>query len=202
MKDEFLDRHPKKELLTANEIKQDILAVIRETADTLLIDYLAYFIILLLITVFSSFLYRWIWIAPLICAVFVLVLYFYKANRCTQEKTALANAAYTVDVQKLDSIRTETQARRGAGLQKYSYEETEFLCFSVGEWRIPDKNYQWSDLYGMSRQGIVNTAITGDEFYVIISAKTHEILCAYPCKFFTYQETEIITSPTERSLSP
>lgn len=58
---------------------------------------------------------------------------------------------------------------------------------TFGLYLIPHrKNYAWSELYYMSDDGIYNTAIDGDTFY-IVTADNKTVLVAYNAKFFEWK---------------
>ena len=53
--------------------------------------------------------------------------------------------------------------------------------------RRPSPNYTWSKTFYMSGQGIENTSLVGDEFYLVILHSTQEICAVYNTKFFVYE---------------
>lgn len=48
--------------------------------------------------------------------------------------------------------------------------------------------YEWSREYYMSRKGLQNISIAGDEFYIVTRSTDHEVGQIYPKKFFEYEE--------------
>lgn len=60
---------------------------------------------------------------------------------------------------------------------------------NFGNYIVTYNNYLWSKEFYMSAQGLVNTSVCGDEFYLVI-AKTEkkEILFVYNTKFFELDE--------------
>lgn len=71
------------------------------------------------------------------------------------------------------------------GIVKYYY-----LYFSqYGEYCIPDKNYEWSKVYPLSKEGVFRLSKCGDEFYLVLSKKhTGKILMVYNTKLFDFED--------------
>ncbi|MBP3685465.1 MAG: hypothetical protein J6J21_00360 [Clostridia bacterium] len=63
-------------------------------------------------------------------------------------------------------------------------EWTKILHFPSGQWKVFGYFYRWSKLYRMSATGVGNTAVVGDEFYLVFSEGT--LVYAYNTKFFRY----------------
>ena len=65
-----------------------------------------------------------------------------------------------------------------------------WLHFSgYGSYKIPAENYTWSNTYSMSAMGVYHYALSGDEFYLVLSKPhTGKILMAYNCKLFEKPE--------------
>lgn len=60
--------------------------------------------------------------------------------------------------------------------------------YNFGKYVIPyGKNYKWSQEYAMNAQGVYETALIGDEFYLVI-INHNKIILAYNCKFFNLEE--------------
>ena len=69
------------------------------------------------------------------------------------------------------------------------YQKRVSLYFEGGsEWEIPYTNYAWSKTFKMSRNGVNNTSIQGDRFYLVRLNDTGKIAVAYNEKFFSYQK--------------
>lgn len=61
------------------------------------------------------------------------------------------------------------------------------LYFSnCGRYIVPHSNYTWSKTFDMSRDGIKNTSLLGDTFYVVIL--NGDPIYAYNKRFFEYKE--------------
>ncbi len=63
------------------------------------------------------------------------------------------------------------------------------LVFSYGSWTVPTICYEWSKDYRMSATGVLNTSVTGDEFFVVTYEGDGEVVAAYNTKFFDYKES-------------
>lgn len=62
------------------------------------------------------------------------------------------------------------------------------LYFESGKiWRIPERNYAWSEERPMSAWYIFENTHQGDVFWAVIRQKTGEVLMAYDTKFFSYR---------------
>ena len=60
------------------------------------------------------------------------------------------------------------------------------LIFSCGTWYLDAPCFVHSDRYTMSITGAYQSAVIGDEYYVVFSRKNGRLLYAYPKKFFRY----------------
>ncbi len=66
------------------------------------------------------------------------------------------------------------------------YRYLEFALF--GKYEIPKRtHYAWSKLYAMSDEGLYNTAISGDTFYIVTVDGKHPLV-VYNTKLFEYKE--------------
>jgi hypothetical protein len=72
----------------------------------------------------------------------------------------------------------------------YVPEDTYYLVFKCyGEFRAYNKVYYRGTTMEMGRTGVYNTAVQGDEFYLLLSPK-QEILMVYNKKFFELEKDE------------
>ena len=66
--------------------------------------------------------------------------------------------------------------------------EPRYVLYLGGEdYCIINDNYPWSRDFRLSYNGMVNTSVVGDEFWVARAAKTEEIGAVYNKKFFDYK---------------
>lgn len=61
------------------------------------------------------------------------------------------------------------------------------LHFGGEDYCVNDDNYPWSRDFRLSYNGMVNTSVAGDEFWVVRATKTEEIGAVYNKKFFDYE---------------
>lgn len=60
-----------------------------------------------------------------------------------------------------------------------------------GDYKVPDKNYPWSEQYAMSAQGVDNMAFEGGEYYLVLSRPhSGKILLAYNAELFRLEGEE------------
>jgi hypothetical protein len=184
-----------KERLTDKGIEQDIIAFKKSDPPLKLrlyekLIYLEVILVCATITGFSTI--HWgVGVACIIAAVVVFAVMMPFVKREHIRDNSVICGEYTVIKDTLVNVRTEivTTRRRYYKSYKGRYElkEHEFLYFSSRKWHIPRRCYEWSTLYNMSGNGISNTSIIGDEFYLVILNSTQEICVAYNTKFFDYQ---------------
>lgn len=62
--------------------------------------------------------------------------------------------------------------------------EHNVLRFGAGAYKAQTDNYRWSKDLRLSIQGMLNTSVAGDTFYLIINPKSQKILCVYNRKYF------------------
>ena len=63
------------------------------------------------------------------------------------------------------------------------------LVFHNAQWRVPEteKLYAWSKEMYISPEGLQNTALRGDKFYIVRRFGNAEVAYAYNTKFFDYK---------------
>ncbi len=77
---------------------------------------------------------------------------------------------------------------RGKSIGGYTGHAYTLHFASYGEYALgAEKYYKWSKLYSMSDEGVYNTALLGDEYYLVI-VNGSEILLTYNTKMFELQE--------------
>ncbi len=126
----------------------------------------------------------WKWIIRGVIAVAMAVMIGLIAHRIMSMRRIAKERRFTVLRDRLIST-TEEADRIGVD---YRHVNMKFLRFSsFGEYRIPHiHHYTWSKEFCMTPEGICNTAVNGDEFY-IVTADHRTILTVYPAKFFDYR---------------
>ena len=186
----------RKEVLTDNNISQDIIAFKKRHPRKFLniIEYLIAFLILSIIVIAVAFKFHWIaGTLSLALPVIVAIIFIPRIRAAHISENTVTCGEYTVIKDKLVNIAHETVVRKRRisplypNNNRYSVDEVEALYFSSRHWCIPRRCYEWSSLYNMSGDGISNTSVIGDEFYLIILNETQEICVAYNTKFFEYK---------------
>ncbi len=192
----------KKEVLTSKNIEQNVIAFkkkqlkVRYSALQMLIA--ALFVSVLLIIFAFKFIHWIVGLVSLLLPVVAVAVFLPRIRAEKLYKTTVTCGEYTVIKDTLVNVDKETvvepNPHRGINIyigrrrRNHLYiNEVAFLYFSSRKWRIPYRCYEWSSLYNMSRDGISNTSIIGDEFYLVILNDTQEICVAYNAKFFEYK---------------
>jgi hypothetical protein len=129
----------------------------------------------------------WAWLLPVpfvLCTVFFLVR---RIRLLRAQKASVALGDYVIRTSSLLNIGYEIIHEVWMGRRHVHHaKEVQFYYFTCGKWRTPARCYRWSELYKMSRRGLENTSLLGDEFYVVIYEG--EICAAYNTKFFDLEE--------------
>ena len=75
-------------------------------------------------------------------------------------------------------------------LHYHLYRTVPFFFFDNVQWRVVQtvKHYEWSPLYNMSYQGLKNTSITGDQFYVVYLDCSGDACYIYNTKLFQLKD--------------
>lgn len=71
--------------------------------------------------------------------------------------------------------------RRTWGNKLYYLNFARYGCYCIPD-SVTQKNYEWSELYCMSANGVYNYSNIGDEFYLVLYGK--KIILAYNTKLF------------------
>lgn len=173
----------KKEKLTIDNIKKDLIVELKECCKELVGMAVAFIIVLLLVLICSNSLNTlkaiFLWLLCCCGEAALLVLIVKQIKKATVlYKNLKNNNAIVID--KL--IYSETKLKRHGRITVTYY----YLCFSqYGKFQMPDENYKWSSTFSMSAEGVYNYSNNGDEFYLVLSKPhTGKILFAYNTKMF------------------
>ena len=189
----------KKELLTSVNIEKDIIAFKKKPKNTRFSSLrilVAILLISLLVIIYAfSFIHWIVGIASLLLPVIALTVFLPHIRAEKLYKNTVSCGEYTIITDTLVNVGKETVVEQnryqsllmGRRHDHLYIKDAEFLYFSSRKWQIPSKCYEWSALYNMSREGISNTSINGDEFYLVILNDTQEICVAYNAKLFEYK---------------
>ncbi len=130
-------------------------------------------------------------------AIIPIVLYF-KQNQVDNDVVFEVehDCEFVVEIDTLSHIDQETvyephvqrSYTRGGNRMHYTKSVTVFKFYN-SEWRVPEteKLYAWSKEMYISPQGLQNTALRGDKFYVVRRKGASEVAYAYNTKFFDYK---------------
>ncbi|MBQ2827505.1 MAG: hypothetical protein IJF13_09785 [Clostridia bacterium] len=191
----------KKDLLTEENIKSDLMvtsyAGVEKKHEPLY--YLVY--VLFGISFVLAYFLRSPWylfigpIAYLITPFIVLIKDTVKHKR---RKQAILGSGFTVREDTLSHVNLESvpasHSRRMLSKNTaFGIEEKYVFHFNGCDWEAPKgvgNLYNWSENYYMSLEGIYNTSLMGDEFYIVERNLDGEIGCIYNKKFFEYKKKE------------
>ena len=120
--------------------------------------------------------------------------------RAQKTKSAIKKNGYTVVRGKLLSINSHDRPEFPTKMFDKLWLT---FVFSVGEWTVGAHHnfsyrfntgekhlYRWSKEMSMTFEGLYNTSLSGDEFYIVVDTVTHNLLYAYNTKFFTLENEE------------
>lgn len=171
----------KKEILTDDLIKQDILNLTKNN-DHVPIDIILTVISVMMILPLGLFsLYAWF---AFLIPVFLFGLSHIVRRR---KREAMKKTEFFVTADKLLCVKTD-EFRTEPSLSVYKPMWNAYLQFeNHGRWEPDGIYYTWSNLYKMSDDGIFYRSLVGDTFYLAIDKKNGKILVGYSTKFFDYQ---------------
>ncbi len=193
-----------KDVLTLDNVKRDLRHVIWHQ-DSVQSDWRFVFIApALLCPVFLYF-----WLNTFIFALIGVPLALYHIVRYTAELKAL-NAKWDallkaadrgdvyVSLETLSHISSESSYNTGVlGSDNGTLNEAKFYYFESGRcWQDPMirgrgvyfPHYEWSREFKLSPNGLYNTSVKGNEFYMINLQSSYDIAYIYPTKFFELSE--------------
>ena len=192
-----------KEILQKENICRDLILVAKEKMSIASDYYLLWIVPYTGAALFVGFLTRKIWIGLLIfsLAVYPIAKYIQAIFRHGKLKKEIVRQSIdgklNVSVEQLDRIQNEIVYEPRMGYRRTVYvKEVRTFRFSSGLcWRVPDSGifYRWSKTYHLSRSGLENTSVPGDEFYFVALPSDNDISYIYPCKYFIYQGAERAT---------
>lgn len=184
----------KKETLTLQNVKNDLRRVAQYNISNAEEWRLSYIIPITLLAVSLGVLLERIWVGLIIILFALPHVYFYvvEIKGYKKKKRALVSAMdrgdVSVSVETLSHIAEETiYEPHSHGRKNHSTKTATFFHFmSGGSWRLPRvlEHYAWSKDFRLSRKGLKNTSVQGDEFFRISLQGYLDVAYIYPCKFF------------------
>ena len=178
----------KKEKLTKNIIKKDLQNEVMKKV----MFFLGIFLPFLVFLAFSIFIFGRDDIAlfyklGMYCCVFVMFIISLKKGMEIARLLMLFSSFCIVEDKLVGmDIRMEKIKERVNSYQTYN------LYFSgYGEYKLPDTNYVWSDMFSMKGKQVYERSKCGDKFYLVLSNKHNgKILYAYCLDFFEFEELD------------
>lgn len=193
-----------KELLTKDNIRKDLIFVNRQIYSHF-VDYKISIVISLIaaIIVFAITKHLWLTLAfSAFTVYFVFAKLIPELRRSKLRKHLLLHGELSLETDELSHFSEQTIyepyiSRNG---KRYRYKIVKFFHFDHSEWRVPymskksvfnlTKHYEWSKLYNMSTQGLENTSVVGDTFYIISLKADKRIKYIYNTKLFELKKDE------------
>ena len=189
----------KKEKLTLEAIKQDLMKMINFQLSNKTDWRFSYIIPVTLLAVMAGILLKNVIIGLLIfsIAAYHIVLYVIEYREHKQSKLAIISLVergeISISNEVFSHIANETiyEPHRVGRRTRSTKTITVYYFNSGSSWRVPnvDKHYAWSNEFYISSKGLENISIAGDEFYFVSLQANHEIAYIYPCKNFELDAT-------------
>ncbi|MBR6558335.1 MAG: hypothetical protein IKT70_04925 [Clostridia bacterium] len=189
----------KKEILTEENIKRDLIVTAYDGVEKK-VDPLYYSVpVLLVIGVIMFFVTKipWFLLIGVVTFFIIIPIVIIKDEiRHRRLKEAIVRDGFVIREDTLSHVQLETEladhtVRMLHGISANSLKKCYVFHFSGCEWTVPKvfgSFYKWSDTYYMSAEGIYNTSIPGDEFYIVERKFDGKIGCIYNKKFFEYKK--------------
>ncbi|MBQ1213034.1 MAG: hypothetical protein IIX69_06395 [Clostridia bacterium] len=185
-----------KEIITERMIKEDAEKYIKwqvdKKEDTAYMD--SYFMYPLIFCPVVWIMFGWIFGVLSLAAAALLFVPYLKQRKKLKKEIAWAEGL-ELEVRKEALISTYTEEVYEPHYHKsyfsnrqrrHNYKRVTFLCFSTGKWRVPEECYAWSKELKMSSEGVENSSVPGDEFWVVTVKGGGDVCAAYNTKFFKY----------------
>ena len=188
----------KKELLTTDNIKHDLLLSIQSNyvnkSEWRLTSSFAITLFAITTGVFLKNI--WIGLAIFTPAVYQIVRYVITEkkfkNKVRAAEDAVNREEFIISLETLEKVREETiYEPHTYGSKHRSTKEVLFFYFTSGiKWRMPRiaKHCEWSKEYYISSAGLNNTSVSGNEFYFIKLESDPTVSYVYNTKFFELED--------------
>jgi len=181
----------KKETITTEQIKQDILRGFKtpkEMSESQHVKWTVIALITGILLLVIEYFYPSVMIGFLVCVIVMVPLVLAgSAISAWCRKKRFSMNDYEITTEKL-AYKNEEHFHARKTRRTMRVIDNYNLYFACGkEWRIPDKNYLWSMDYQLSDRYIYDNAHRDDMFIVVANKKTGQIAVAYPTKFFVHR---------------
>lgn len=188
----------KQEALSYMQIRNDLMLIDKHKKSIQIMWRMNYIIGFGMLSVILSIrpliFFQWMLPLPVVIYHAVLLYLWMKQHRPIERALRQAEGmdAFSVSLEKLTRIVDETVYEPHLGTRRFHSHSIvrEMYFYSGASWRIPPvkKHYRWSDACCMSSQGLENTSVSGDEFYLISLKHESSVAYIYNTKFFRLRE--------------
>ena len=189
----------KKELVTIDNIKHDLLLSIRSNYVNKSEWRISVAISITLLAIITGFLLKNIWIGLVIFipALYQIIRYIIAEKKFKRKvrvaEDAVNRGEFIISLETLDKVREETIYEPHSGYRGRTNltKDVCFFYFASGiKWRMPRvaKHYEWSKEYYISSEGLNNTSVSGNEFYFVKLESDPKISYIYNSKFFELED--------------
>ncbi|MBQ2806906.1 MAG: hypothetical protein IJF08_07640 [Clostridia bacterium] len=193
----------KKEILTDEVILQDILKNEEKKAQNNDNKTLIWVMPIAALAILAGYAVSWVLAIPIgLLAIVPIVLYF-KQNKKDREivESVEYDGEFVISTDKLSHIDKEqvyephTHYRPGMSTHTHYTKCITVFYFDNAKWRVPEteKLYAWSKEMYISPEGLDNTSLRGDEFYLVSRKGEAEVAYAYNRKFFEYKGNHTVS---------
>jgi hypothetical protein len=191
-------RNMKKEKITLEAIKQDLLKIVNFQLSNKVEWRFSYIIPITILAVMAGVYFKNIFVGLLVfsIAAYHIVRYAIEYKEYKTNKNAIISlierGEISIATEILSHIANETiyephQVRRGRGRRANATKTITVYYFDGGaSWRVPtvEQHYSWSKDFYISSKGLGNISMKGDEFYFVSLQSHRDIAYIYPCKNF------------------
>ena len=192
----------KKEILTDEVIRRDILKHEVQKAETNDKKTLVWVMPILAVALLAGFVVSWLLAVPIALLAIIPIALYIKQNVKDAEITRSVrnDGEFSISTDVLSHIAKdepvyEPHQHIFGGSRTHYVKYVTYFYFEHAKWRVPEveKLYAWSrDMY-ISPQGLENTSLQGDEFYLVTRKGEAEVAYAYNRKFFEYQGSHTVS---------
>lgn len=125
---------------------------------------------------------------------FIKIITLYKDS--LHRRHMMINGEFAISTSAFTRIGEDRVYEPHLGRRRFHYYRiVPFFFFEDVQWRVVQtvKHYEWSALYNMSYQGLQNTSIPGDEFYVVYLDRYGDVCYIYNKKLFELKDCTVQT---------
>ena len=191
----------KKETITTEQIKQDILRGFKTPKEMSESQYVKWTVIALItgiLLLVIEYFYPSVMIGFLVCVIVMVPLVLAgSAISAWCRKKRFSMNDYEITTEKLAYKNEEHYYARKTRHTTRPVDNYNLYFENGKDWQIPDRNYLWSADRQLSDRYLYDNAHRGDGFIVVTSKKTGKVVTAYPMRFFEYREGETSCNKTK-----